>query len=70
MSRIRKGAVAAVAAGMSLVGAAPVHATAVEAAPCQFLMPITPEDVTYCVCVRVGQVVILVLPDSWGCQAP
>lgn len=70
MSRIRKGAITAVAAAMTLVGAAPVHASAVEAAPCQFLMPITAEDVAYCVCVRVGQVVVMVLPDSWACAAP
>lgn len=70
MSRIRKGAVTAVAAGMLLVGAAPVTASAAEAAPCQFLMPITAEDVGYCACVTVGRVVVMVLPNSWACQQP
>lgn len=70
MNRIRKGAVAAVAAGMSLVGAAPVHASTAPVAPCQFLMPITPQDVGYCACVTVGRVVVMVLPDSWGCAQP
>jgi hypothetical protein len=70
MSRIRKGAVAAVVGAMSLVGAAPVHASPQPVAPCQFLMPIYPEEVTYCACVTVGRVVIIVLPDSCSCAPP
>lgn len=70
MSRIRKGVITAGIAVMSVAGAAPVHASTPEAAPCQFLMPITVDDVTYCGCVTVGRVVNKVLPDSWGCAAP
>lgn len=71
MSRIRKGAVTAFAAGMLLVGAAPAHASTGPAAPCQFLMPISPGDVTYCVCVKVATVGQLVLPGwQWSCAQP
>lgn len=70
MSRIRKGAVAAAIGAMSLVGAAPVHASTEPVGPCQFMMPITVEDVGYCACVTVGRVVVLVLPGSWACAQP
>jgi hypothetical protein len=72
MSRIRKGAITAVAAGMLLVGAAPVHASTREASgPCQFLMPISPEDVTYCACYKVATIGHMLFPDwQWACAQP
>ena len=73
MSRIRKGAVTAFAGGMLLVGALPVHASATEAAACQFLMPISLGDVTYCACVKAATVSEIVLPgsgSSWDCAPP
>lgn len=70
MRRTRKGAVATAVGLMSIVGAVPAHASTEPVAPCQFLMPITPQDVGYCACVTVGRVVVKVLPDSWACAQP
>jgi hypothetical protein len=70
MKRIRNGVVAAAVGVTSLVGAAPAQASTQPVAPCQFLMPITPQDVGYCACVTVGRVVVMVLPDSWACAQP
>lgn len=63
-------AVAAIGA-LSIVGAAPAQASEVPAGPCQFLMPISPGDVTYCACVKVATVGQVVLPGSqWACTPP
>lgn len=64
-SRHLRKAVVAAAAVLAL-GAAPAPAYAtVESDHCPD--EITVQEIGHCACIAVGQVVIIILPDSWAC---
>ena len=70
-TKARTGIAVAAIGALSIVGAAPAPASEVPAGPCQFLMPISPGDVTYCACVKVATIGHMVFPDwQWYCAQP
>ena len=62
---LRKAVLGATAVVALAAAPAPAYAT-VEAKHCLH-PPYTVEMIGHCACIAVGQVVVMVLPDSWSC---